>query len=118
MVPVNSNTGSYREGPALRVADLPEVPDLCVIATPAQAVPGLIEEIGQFGGRAVVVITAGVGSCVSACLRPHAAKVHGSSGPIRSARWRHWSGSMRERWGCRCHLTLSNPRGMVCHVMG
>jgi acetyltransferase len=45
-----------------RVADLPEVPDLCVIATPAQTVPGLIEEIGQFGGRAVVVITAGVGS--------------------------------------------------------
>ena len=45
-----------------RVADLPEVPDLCVIATPAQTIPALIEEIGKFGGRAVVVITAGVGS--------------------------------------------------------
>lgn len=45
-----------------RVADLPKVPDLCVIATPAPTVPGLIEEIGQFGGRAVVVITAGIGS--------------------------------------------------------
>lgn len=45
-----------------RVADLPEVPDLCVIATPAPAVPGLIEEIGRLGGRAAVVITAGIGS--------------------------------------------------------
>ena len=45
-----------------RVGDLPAVPDLCVIATPAQTVPGLIEEIGQFGGRAVVVISSGIGS--------------------------------------------------------
>ena len=44
-----------------RVADLPQIPDLCVIATPAETVPGLIDEIGRFGGRAVVVITAGIG---------------------------------------------------------
>ena len=44
-----------------RMADLPGVPDLCVIATPADTVPGLVDDIGRAGGRAVVVITAGIG---------------------------------------------------------
>lgn len=44
-----------------RVADLPVAPDLCVIATPAHTIPGLIAEIGAAGGRAVVIITAGIG---------------------------------------------------------
>lgn len=44
------------------VADLPTVADLYVIATPAQTVPDLIAEIGAAGGRAVVIITAGIGS--------------------------------------------------------
>ena len=41
------------------VASLPEAPDLAVIATPAQTVPGLISELGAKGTRAAVVITAG-----------------------------------------------------------
>jgi acetyltransferase len=43
------------------VADLPVDPDLAVIATPPQAVPGLIAELGARGCRAAVVITAGFG---------------------------------------------------------
>lgn len=39
--------------------DLPEVPDLGVICTPPKTVPGIIEELGAFGTRAAVVITAG-----------------------------------------------------------
>jgi acetyltransferase len=42
-------------------ADLPGVPDLAVIATPPQAIPALIAELGAKGTRAAVVITAGVG---------------------------------------------------------
>lgn len=38
---------------------LPETPDLCVIATPPDTVPGLVAEAGARGARAVVVITAG-----------------------------------------------------------
>tara|TARA_R110002124_G_scaffold63350_30_gene173321 strand:- start:28842 stop:29429 length:588 start_codon:yes stop_codon:yes gene_type:complete len=44
------------------IADVPVVPDLCVIATPAHTIPDLITEIGAAGGRAVVIITAGIGS--------------------------------------------------------
>lgn len=45
-----------------RVADLPQPPDLCVIVTPPQTVPRLIDEIGQAGGRAAVIISAGIGA--------------------------------------------------------
>ncbi len=41
------------------VAHLPEAPDLAVIATPPDTVPGLLAELGARGTRAAVVITAG-----------------------------------------------------------
>jgi len=40
--------------------ELPGAPDLAVIATPPQTIPGLIDELGRKGCRAAVVITAGV----------------------------------------------------------
>ncbi len=43
------------------VAALPVTPDLAVIATPPDSVPGLIAELGVRGTKAVVVITAGFG---------------------------------------------------------
>lgn len=43
-----------------RAADLPGVPDLAIIVTPAETVPGLIAELGEKGTRAAVVITAGL----------------------------------------------------------
>ena len=42
------------------IAALPEAPDLAVIATPPDTVPGLIAELGAKGTRAAVVITAGL----------------------------------------------------------
>ena len=41
------------------LADLPEVPDVAVIATPAATVPGLIAEAGELGVGAAVVYAAG-----------------------------------------------------------
>ncbi len=41
------------------VASLPMAPDLAVIATPPETVPGLIAELGARGTKAAVVITAG-----------------------------------------------------------
>ncbi|MBI1210545.1 MAG: GNAT family N-acetyltransferase [Alphaproteobacteria bacterium] len=41
------------------VADLPSVPELAVIATPASTVPGLIAQIGAKGTKAAVVLSAG-----------------------------------------------------------
>ncbi|MBT5774654.1 MAG: GNAT family N-acetyltransferase, partial [Dehalococcoidia bacterium] len=43
------------------IASLPEAPDLAVIATPPDAVPDLITELGARGTRGAVVITAGFG---------------------------------------------------------
>jgi acetyltransferase len=43
------------------IASLPEVPDLAVIATPPETVPGVIAELGARGTRAAVVISAGLG---------------------------------------------------------
>ncbi len=40
--------------------DIPAIPDLAVILTPPQAVPGIIAELGEKGTRAAVVITAGL----------------------------------------------------------
>ncbi|HEX7968910.1 MAG TPA: bifunctional acetate--CoA ligase family protein/GNAT family N-acetyltransferase [Stellaceae bacterium] len=43
------------------VASLPAAPDLAVIATPPETVPGLVAALGARGTRAVIVITAGFG---------------------------------------------------------
>jgi len=43
------------------VASLPIAPDLSVIATPPDSVPGLVDELGKRGTKAAVVITAGFG---------------------------------------------------------
>jgi len=43
------------------VASLPHAPDLAVIATPPDTVPGLIAALGARGTKAAVVITAGFG---------------------------------------------------------
>ncbi len=46
------------------IASLPDTPDLAVIATPPESVPGIIGELGQRGTRGAVVITAGFGEAV------------------------------------------------------
>jgi len=43
-----------------RIEDLPEAPELAVVATPPATVAGVIEELAAKGTRAVVVITAGI----------------------------------------------------------
>jgi acetyltransferase len=50
------STLSYRS-----VADLPLTPDLAVLATPPDTIPGLVAELGARGCRAAVVVTAGFG---------------------------------------------------------
>jgi acetyltransferase len=43
-----------------RVADLPQVPDLAIICTPPNTVPKLIQELGERGTRAAIVLSAGI----------------------------------------------------------
>ncbi len=42
------------------IGALPETPELAVICTPAETVPGVIAELGERGTRAAIVITAGL----------------------------------------------------------
>ena len=42
------------------IASLPITPDLALIATPPATVPGIVDELGDRGTKAVVVITAGL----------------------------------------------------------
>ena len=43
-----------------KVDELPGIPDLAVIATPPQTIPGLIRDLGEKGTRTALVITAGL----------------------------------------------------------
>ena len=44
------------------LSDLPQVPDLAIVAAPASAVPGIIRDLGEAGCVACIVITAASGS--------------------------------------------------------
>lgn len=70
------------------VASLPLTPDLAIIATPPETVPGLVDELGERGTRGVVIITAGFGEGnrsrgkalaaeVRAAARPHSLAIVG-----------------------------------------
>ncbi|MEZ5557787.1 MAG: bifunctional acetate--CoA ligase family protein/GNAT family N-acetyltransferase [Pseudomonadales bacterium] len=60
VMPVNPHHSSIQGVLAYPdVASLPLTPDLAVIATPAQLVPELVEQVGARGTRAAIVISAG-----------------------------------------------------------
>jgi acetyltransferase len=62
IMPVNPHEHAIRSTVNYRsIADLPDVPDLAVVATPAATVPGVIAELGARGCRAAVVIATGFG---------------------------------------------------------
>ncbi|CAO4133146.1 bifunctional acetate--CoA ligase family protein/GNAT family N-acetyltransferase [Methylorubrum extorquens] len=62
-----------------RLADIPQAPDLVMIATPPAAVPGIVEEAGQIGAAAAVILSAhlGVGETAPAGAAHAAARRHG-----------------------------------------
>ncbi len=61
--PVNPKYAEVAGQPAFAsVKALPQAPDLALVCTPPATLPGLIEELGSRGTRAVAVLTAGVSS--------------------------------------------------------
>jgi acetyltransferase len=79
---VNPHRATLDDQPVFaRIADLPAVADLAVICTPPDSVAGLIGELGRFGTRAAVVMTAGLGSvrtqAVRDAARPYLLRVLG-----------------------------------------
>ena len=72
---VNRKGGEIAGRPVWRsLSDLLSPPDLAVVMTPAQTVPGILKELGAKGTRAVVIISAGPGA--------------GAEGREANARWR------------------------------
>jgi acetyltransferase len=66
-----------------RVAALPAAPDLAVICTPPETVPGLVAELGARGTRAAIVLTALPPAGRAAMLkaaRPHLLRILGPGG--------------------------------------
>jgi acetyltransferase len=79
---VNPNHREIGGRPCLHsTGELPGVPDLAVIATPAATVPRLIAEIGALGTRAAVVISAGVTPSLRADMlgaaKPYCLRIQG-----------------------------------------
>ena len=63
VIPVNPNHRIVAGiGAVAGVAQLERAPDLAVICTPPQTIPGLIRELGDKGTKAAVVLSAGLGS--------------------------------------------------------
>lgn len=59
--PVNPKHDEIAGRPCYRAAtNLPEAPDLSVIVTPPETVPGIVRDLGNIGSKAAVVITAGL----------------------------------------------------------
>ena len=63
------------------VEDLPQTPDLAVIATPAAKVPALISSLGARGTRAAVVLSGGLDKSIRKAMcdaaRPHLLRILG-----------------------------------------
>ncbi|MEO8855524.1 MAG: acetate--CoA ligase family protein, partial [Burkholderiaceae bacterium] len=62
-------------------ADLPQVPDLAIICTPAATVPAIVAELGASGTRAAIVMSAGLDAAQTQAMldaaRPHLLRVLG-----------------------------------------
>src|ERR1700730_5389772 len=62
VAPVNPHYGEIEGIKAVKtVKELPQAPDLLVIATPPQSVPGIVAAAGKKGAATAVIITAGLG---------------------------------------------------------
>jgi acetyltransferase len=66
---------------------LPDIADLIVVATPPETVPGIVEDFGEHGTKAAVVITAGFGHGIGSlrqrlldASRPNTFRVLGPNG--------------------------------------
>jgi acetyltransferase len=92
------------------VAALPAAPDLAVLATPPQTVPGLISELGAKGTRAAVVITAGIrGDLKQGMLdaaRPYTLRVQGPN----------CVGLMLPRLGLNASFSFAAPAGDIAFL--
>ena len=63
------------------VESLPLLPDLAVIATPPDTIPGLVDELGRRGTRAAVILTAGFAEGEAAAGKARSAQMLAAARP-------------------------------------
>ena len=63
------------------VESLPLMPDLAVIATPPDTIPGLVDELGRRGTRAAVILTAGFAEGEAAAGKARSAQMLAAARP-------------------------------------
>lgn len=82
ILPVNPHEAAIRSSMAWPdIENLPQAPDLAILATPPGTIPGLIDQLGRKGCRAAVVITAGLDAALRQQMleaaRPHLLRIVG-----------------------------------------
>jgi len=93
--PVNPKYGKVAGVRAFpSVASLKETPDLAVICTPPQTVPGLIAQLGSRGTKAAVVLSAGLAAIKEARDEACRRRCWKQQGRICCASWG------RTAWAC------------------
>lgn len=82
IMPVNPKVTALHGVMAYKdVASLPMTPDLAVIATPPDTIPGLVDELGRRGTRAAVILTAGFAEGEAAAGKARAAQMLAAARP-------------------------------------
>ena len=75
--PINPKADQVLELPAFKqIGDVPSPPDLAVVVIPARAVAGAIEQCGEAGVKAAIVITGGFAEA-----QPGGGEARGRTGP-------------------------------------
>ena len=88
---VNRKGGEIAGRPVWRsLSDLLSPPDLAVVMTPAETVPGILKELGAKGTKAAVIISAGPGA--------------GAEGREANARWRQKLLDIAPKYGIEIRL--------------
>jgi hypothetical protein len=98
-----------RSRPTPRLGDLPQAPDLAVIATPAGTVPGLIADLGARGCRPAVVISAGFEGAAERCRGLRRAVLDAAKPHLMCALGPHRLGFIYPRRGINASFSHLTP---------
>jgi acetyltransferase len=100
---------------------IPFIPQLGVVATPPETVPGVIDELGRKGARAAVVITAGVtGDLAQKMLeaaRPHLLRIVGPNCIGIQVPARSLNASFAQTFAKRGDIALVSQSGAITAAM-
>ncbi|MDR7035323.1 acetyltransferase [Methylobacterium sp. BE186] len=119
--PVNPRHAEVDGTPCFdRVTDLPEAPDLVIVAAPPPVVPGIVEDAGRRGAGAAVILTADLGEGpddpgprTREIARVHGLRLLGPNSIGLAVPGRHLNASLLAHMPARGDLALVSQSGTV-----